>query len=534
MSNMNEKKVIQTLKEFAYQNQNIIYFCMLLGLILYGIRIFSYSIGIDSDVYMQNPSAFVYEWNLKEGRFGETIVQLFLGNLGLNVYGQNVCAVCLLCLSCVLWCYLINEHCTNNKIGLYAFILCYLSSVVWLEIIYFTFMAIACTVGIFLVPVCLIIWELSHKTSNTLLFFTNCFLIAFIVSIYQMLITLYFAGGLILIKMNYEKDQNIKTLNNKIVNFIFLITCSLLLYFIENKICCYFFDIKIDEYITGQLFSASSLNNYLKNLCFLVYSVLIGDTLIPTMIDEYLHLVKPENKGIFELYSFRGNLAIFIAFILYAYNAMKEYLSSKNTNLLLVNIAIILSIFIIGLIGSGNAPDRYLHALPLVSAFWIYCSLKDFSCNGIKLFWAFFCFYCLIHQSIGICNLNSSDIYRYQKEFAFCNTLYTEINNEYQKTNNKSNIPTVLILGKTDILNDKNSVKTAIVGQSATMFGAQLTKIEATLRTVPFMNALGYKMNGVKEEDPRLDYYIKQGKTMPSYPNTGSIKCLNDIVIVKL
>ena len=56
--------IFWSFKEYAINNKSILYFCFFVGIILYGIRIFSYSIGIDSDVYMQNPTDFIYEWNL--------------------------------------------------------------------------------------------------------------------------------------------------------------------------------------------------------------------------------------------------------------------------------------------------------------------------------------------------------------------------------------------------------------------------------------------------------------------------------------
>ena len=113
--------------------------------------------------------------------------------------------------------------------------------------------------------------------------------------------------------------------------------------------------------------------------------------------------------------------------------------------------------------------------------------------------------------------------------------MYTRITDVYYEDNNNSDtIPTVLILGKYDVLDRKNSVRSSIVAQSASMFGNKVSKIESTLRTVPFLNALGYKIEGIKENDVRLDDLKNIAKDMSIYPSKGSIKLINNVVLVKL
>lgn len=530
------KNLFINFKEYTIANKTILNFCFLIGIILYGIRIFSFSIGIDSDIYMQDPSDFVYGWNLKEGRFGLTIIQLLVfGELGLNSYAQNIISVLLLILSCFIWCYILEKNNHKNRIGLYAFVMFYLSSVVWLEIFYFTFMATACSVGIVLVPIFLILWEYSYKTKNKFIFFITIFGVAFIISIYQMLITLFCAGALILIHQNYLKNYNSSELKTSIFSLVTVTTLSLIVYFIEYKLCCNIFSVELDEYVKDKFLSFSSLKEYVKNLSFLAYTILVGEESIIYLFNNYLHFIKQENIEIVNFFCFRGSIAVFIAFILYICNIGKIIRSKFEIIFVLVSIGIILTLFIAGIVGNGSAPDRYLHAVPLVSAYLLFCSFPIIVNKRKKILWTFVCFYFLFNQCINICYLNYSDIKRFDAENNFCNTLYSRITDVYYKDSlNVGNTLTVLILGNTDLLDHKNGIRTEIVGQSATMFGNNVTKIESTLRTVPFMKALGYRIEGIKENDPRLKELKILAKEMDIYPRKNSIKYVHDVVIVKL
>lgn len=117
------------------------------------------------------------------------------------------------------------------------FSLFYLSSPIWVEVIYFTTQAAETVFIVALCPICIyFMWEGMKKNRKIYTVGAICAL-AFLISVYQAVIAMFCAGILIVYILEIENgkltDKQIKKL---FINIVMSIACALVLYFAANSI----------------------------------------------------------------------------------------------------------------------------------------------------------------------------------------------------------------------------------------------------------------------------------------------------------
>ena len=196
------------MKSFLEENKHIILFAAILTLCIYGVRIFSYNISVDTDLYISKPFWFNQYWHLAEGKYAFSLLELiFQGfELKLNIFFANVLSVIFLVASNVVWLYSLYTFAElKSKLLMSVFSLFYLSSSIWVEIIYFTMMAAEVTFGILLCAVSCYFTFKGIFNNDLKMLLASTLLLTFTVSIWLPLITLYVAGVLIVYIMRAEK-----------------------------------------------------------------------------------------------------------------------------------------------------------------------------------------------------------------------------------------------------------------------------------------------------------------------------------------
>ena len=134
--------------------------------------------------------------------------------------------------------------------------------------------------------------------------------------------------------------------------------------------------------------------------------------------------------------------------------------------------------------------------------------------------------------------LMQSNLMRYQYDVQLCNnvnrdiiTVWNDNSLIYEATDDDIE---VVILGEYPFDYGENHRHGEIIGVSAVAFGARGSKIESTLRMIPFMETMGYRYNPIDKDDERLDSIRKRAVDMPIYPNKGYIEIIDGVTVVKL
>lgn len=530
---MNLKDFSYEFNKFTRRNKWLIVAIVLIGFSIYCARIFNYTIGIDSDIYMGNPNHILYEWNLAEGRFGLTLFQCIFARLGcLNGTFSNVLSVILLIASCILWCFFFFHYYEEpSKLSLLCFSLAFMSSTVWMEVIYFTYMAVPCMLGVFLSPIVIILmWEgCSQKKRSYMCCAT--LLAVVIVSVYQVMAALVFAGVIIafLCKYKNEAEKRKETLF-LLFKMLALLMVALVVYFILNYVIGkLLFKVEMSDYVFSKM--GGNLLEKMNGIRYLIGRILIGNNEVNNSI---------EALKINEYNMWVGNILYLFATVSFVLRFFVD--KRRRTGVFfLAMVSLFLSTIAVAIVGDGTAQDRYLHAVPLVAGFLIVDMTETIRVAKRWIFSTLYiiCLIFLIRQCWSSALLWESDVRRYQYDMALVEDVDNDIKKVWAenviefKQNPQFETP-IIILGKCDISNKANNIHTSIIGVSATMFCAEYTKIEATLRMVPFMNAQGYYYHAIDQDDRRIDTLREYAKGMPIYPNAGYVEVVDGVTVVKL
>ena len=543
---------------FIKSNAWIVVLATISGLIVYGARIFSDLVGIDSDVYMSNPYEMVFDWNLQEGRFGITlIVAVFARLLGLNSFAYNLIALLFLIVGCVLWCFLIKRydcrHSVNsgrNNWGIAFFVLIFMSSTVWLEIVYFTYMSAPCMIGFAMMPIAVfLMWE-GIKGNNSLKILAIVIL-TIGASTYQMMFALFFAG--IMIVFLLESDSSYMTKAEQRHRFISIITCtiiSIIAYFVLNFI--------VSRLIFGISFSSSivsmvggdgtGIKRKIVRILYTLYRILIGNNYATSLF--YDNVLKNPNRWPGNVLSDKiedltsggwiGNILFLVALVFFLAKIIKSA-RKKSFSYFIATLGLLFSTIAICLLGGGGASDRYLHAVPLVAAFLVYDMMDTLS--DYKRWYIIGVLISLVFTTRQLWSssmLMDSDVKIYRNEVRFCQNVNSEIIElwgekgiDYNKESNNIDNP-ILVIGNYEFSDDKNCINNGIIGVAAVTYGSDNSKIESTLRLIPFMRLLGYYYTGIDEDDERLDDLRKYAEDMACYPNKGFVQVKDGVTVIKL
>ena len=156
---MNEMGYAKGFAQFLKNHSLLCLFTVLATLAVYGIRLFSMNIGIDTELAFFND---ILNWK-EIGRFGLVILKR-LRLFGLNLYFQNFFALAFLSIGTLAWVYLVNLFFPErNKSSFFIFAAIFVSSQVWVESLYFTCMNAETAFFSYGVSVCRILYVFQRR-----------------------------------------------------------------------------------------------------------------------------------------------------------------------------------------------------------------------------------------------------------------------------------------------------------------------------------------------------------------------------------
>ena len=505
---------------FLRQNLSICIICTIVCLFIYGIKIFAYNIGMDTELFL----AYDYT-NWKElGRYGLLFLKRICFN-NLNLYSLNFLSIVFLLLSTLHFVYLIFFFSKSiNKLALLVFALTYISSGVWVEHFYFTLQAAEVSIVIFTIPLTTILLLDGYLNKKIIKVIISIFISTFYIFVYQSLIIFYALSVYICLIFLIGSEK--LYLKDFVILGGFLVL-SIFAYFFMNNILNHLYGIKLSSYISGK---SKADRSYLLN--FLKYCYMLGFSNNPIMskfFDNFMSSVaRTGNLAVIELhkqaYSI-SNTAFYPSIVIYWILIFKN--KENNFFIKIVMSLVPFSIFLFPLACGGICQNRTQLVIPLSTAFMYYFILCQLS-NKKRIVFLLIIFSTLFLQMQRSSNLFYSDQIRFESDFELAKSINKELNKI--DTSDKQ----IFLYGRFNPSYPGNFVFGEDMGKSLFNCDSRQTLTNSTYRGIAFMNALGFHYTPVVEENENFTGARKLSEKMQSYPNDGYVQTYKNIVIVKL
>jgi hypothetical protein len=506
----------------------------------YGIRLFWHSIGTDTELFMADKSG-ILKWHMAIGRFGHTLLSKLWYIKEFNPFTAFFTAFCLIWFFTVSWCYIIavfsRDTVRNNK--LIPFALVFMTAPVWAEQFYFLFQAAENALIIGLCPyVVYLLFKgfLDHEKRKII---CASLLFVFITSVYQAIVPLFCCGVFacfVLLQEHSEYEPHIyRHLCLKL--FITLLGSLMIYFFIDRIIIPAVFHIEKSRYLENM--NAWGRKSFRENIIFLF---LLGYTLTVGHISLVQNIINPiiarhawagiQAAEFFGAVSrISGNVLLLPATVFFLFKitiVMRNKIPAGRRILyMLAGIGIPLCSILMALMGGSWPPMRSHYALPFASAFMLFYLIRTYKTKAAAIV-ACLSLLIAVYQAEITAQLFYSDQIRYNEDVRLAydfNNLIMQI----QPVNRK--LPVVLI-GKyrTAPRFHTNFLEGDAIGHS--IFYSGTDPLGTTGRGLSFMKSLG--INFDMPDEIRIEQALKEAVSMPSYPNPGCVKRMQDFIVVKI
>jgi len=503
----------------------------------YGIKLFQYSIGIDTEQFMIDKSG-IFEFNNSIGRFGSNLLVWLLHIEEFNPFTAFFSTFCLIWLFTISHAYIIALFCRNigKNNALIPFVLVFVSSPIWVEQFYFLAQAREVALMVLLCPFTIYIMFkgfIDNKTSNIVFAF---FSLIFMTSVYQAMVPFFCCGVFICFMLFLEtSDYEQKIYRNLCLKIFAMFVCAMLAYAIIDRILMPFiFNIeKIQYFDDMNKWGHTSVKENILRILLFAYTIIIGNI---SQIQDIVNPIIALNAGIEKaerianISKVFGNILLLpltLLFIIKSINvARKKIANDKKSLYIIAAICVPLSIMFLAILGGNRPPVRAIYVLPLAFAFMFFFLIKNYSkksCIAIVCFALFTAAY----QAQITAQLFYSDQLRYNEDVRLAYEIRDII---VQTSLGDENLP-VAIIGKYNVAEKfhKNFIQGEIIGHSFFEFW---NRVEVPGRALSFMRCLGIYFNAPNDE--QMERAIYETTYMPSYPNSGFVKKLPDVIVVKL
>jgi len=502
----------------------------------YGIKLFQYSIGIDTEQFLAHKTQ-QFEHFVQIGRFGFTFLHWLLHINEFNPFTASLSTFCLIWLFTVSWSYIIAifQQKTEKNYALIPFALVFITSPIWAEQFYFTlqstevaFMVLLCPFAIYF----LFKGFIYNEIGKIIFAFLSLVLMT---SVYQAMAVLFccgmFACFLLLLETSNYKPS---VYRNLCLKFLVTVTAAMILYsIIDRVIIPPIFNIEKSLYFDNMnQWGQISVKESILKISLFAYILTVGT--IP-QIQEIASSIIANNVGMEKANAIVNDSRVFgnilllplaIFFIIKVANiARKKILSGNRFLYVLAGILIPLSIMFLAITGGSKPPMRAVYVLPFAFAFMFFFLMKIYSKKTFAVI-AILALLTATYQAQITAQLFYSDQLRYNEDVR----LAYEIQDIIIKTDSTENLP-IVIIGNYDVSKKfhANFLKGEIIGYSFFEFGKDTR--EKTERCLDFMRSLGINFNSPSDE--QLERAINEAASMPSYPNIGYIKKFPNVIVVK-
>jgi hypothetical protein len=514
---------------------------------VYGIKLFYFTIGADTERYMAaNGVLYTDDANkgpelrwINQGRFSLVWMQKLLHINGFNPYTAFFVTFCLIWLFTLSWCYCLalfdskpNMH--NNK--LIAFALAFMTTPFLAEQFYWVLQSAEVAFIVLLCPYCIhLLYSGVFENSRRKLFLTFALLV-FMTSVYQAIVPLFCYGVLVCFLL-IHRNSHFKAHTCRIVcaKIAAIVLGALIVYFIMNNIVIAIYGGRKEfDLVEWSVYNNKfELRSFIFNFLRYLYIITLGG--IPPVYEissKFLaRFLRTGNAftTAFDQAKIFGNIillpliAVFLVKI--GKNAKRKITPENRLLFFLAGIGMCAVIFILPLMPGGQAM-RSQFALPFAAAFMMFYLITEYQKYLSKIIFAA-ALITAFYQAHISAQLFYSDYIRYMADVQ----LAIDLDKRIIAVQHEAEKLPVALIGKYSPAITNNYIKGEALGVSEFERSAS-NYSESGRHGLPFMRSLGkiYELADYSQMETARTAALD----MPAYPDPGCVKCLPDVIVVKL
>lgn len=536
-----EKVSITGFLEFCKNNLSLIFTVIIALFFTYGIKLFWYSIGIDTEYLMEDSESF-YKWQIQIGRFGSVLLSKLWSIKEFNPSNAFFMAFCLIGLSTISWCYIIaifsRDTGKNNK--LIPFALVFMTMPIWAEQFYFVCQAAE---NAFIIGLCPYVIYLLYKgflDSEKGKIICAFFLLIFITSVYQAIVPLFCCGVFAcFVLLSERSNYQPQVYRNLCLKLFITLTAAMTAYsVIDRVIIPVVFKIEKAAYLYNMIeWKQLSIVDCILEIFTLGYIVTIGHIpLVQQFVDPIIASSDETGMLAAEVINNLSRVAgtvlllpVTVLFLVKVYTGMHKVIAAERRLLyILASIGIPFCIMLLAILGGNRTPLRTLYALPFAFAFMFFYLVKSYKKTAAVIITCF-ALITSLYQARTTAQLFYSDQMRYNEDVR----LAYELNDLVSKIQPDDEKLPVALMGRYHTASrfNTNFLPGEVIGSS--FFEWDFPQLESpTFRGLSFIKSLGINFN--KPNEKQLIQAHKEAELMPIYPAPGCVKRMQDIIVVRL
>ena len=535
-----EKVNIKGFGAFCGNNTPLIITVSIMLFFTYGIKLFWYSIGIDTELFMADTSGSL-KWSLQIGRFGYVLLSKLLYTKGFNPFTAVFVTFCFIWFFTISWCYIIavfsGDTGRNNRLIPFALVL--MTAPVWAEQFYFLHQAVENAFIISLCPYVIYLLYRGFLNSEKGKIVSAFILLVFMVSVYQAIVPMFCCGIFICFLLLQEySDYKGHSYRNLCLKLFILLVGSLALYFIIARIIIPgFFHIEKADYLDNMnKWGKLSIKENIGKILLFGYTITIGhipqvQSIANPIIARYAPRGMQSAEDAAGLSKITGNILLLPAALFFLIGIIsfvrRKLPPGRRLLYALAGVGIPFCIIFLAVIGGSRPPIRSLYSLPLAFAFMLFFLTKTYK-RKAAVFVVCLSLLMAAYQAVITAQLFYSDQVRYNEDVRFANELDKLI---IQTQPNGENLPVALI-GKYEAAPrfHANFLQGQVIGHS--FFEWDNTPASTTCRGLAFMKSLGMYFDTANGN--QLEQALKEAALMPAYPDPGCVKRMRGFIIVRI
>lgn len=503
------KNEIKQVENYLQNNIKLIVIIIFFGLLSYGFSLCNFTIGVDTEYAIANHGSNSSDW-IGQGRFGIGILKLIFSTNAILPFRNTYLAVVLMIVNTILLCYALNSK-DKNKNSILSIIMSvlYITSPIYVHNLYFTTYNFEIQVGILL---SILAFYMSSKyildgIKNKALILSSILITGFCIGIYESFISFIFSlicykiiDYLIELKRE-EKVVKFKEFLGIIVKYAFIMIASVIVYYIADKVFTSFVpdDAYTDYFIA---WNKQGVDVIIRDVLRYIKALLIDNRIVGTGI---IFLTCIISSALILYYAiFKKSLRIYIPLLI---------------------TAIMVSPFILTIALGSAMPFRTQQALILVAPLIfgiLYKTINNKYFRGAILTIAILVGF---YQTMNTNKLLYSDYARYQQDVDLTRQIANKITELGYTQQEKYK---VVCIGQNETNLAPNIINQDVIGCSIYAWNyGNPSRIRA------FMVDHGNNYMSISKQD--IEKAKKYSSNMPNWPNEGSIKLIdNNIIVVKL
>jgi hypothetical protein len=513
----------------------------------YGIRLFWYSIGLDTAYFMVD-KANSLRWTITLWRFGSVLLSKLWYIKEFNPFTAFLTAFCLIWFFTISWCYIIavfsRNTGRNNK--LIPFALVFMTMPVWAEMFYFVFMSAECALIISLCPYVIYLLFKGFLDNEKGKVICASVLLVFMISVYQPIVPMFCCGVFICFLLLSEcSEYQPQIYRNLCLKLFITLLGSLIAYFFLARIVLAVFHIEKAWYVDyNNQWGIIPIRDSIIRILSLGYTLTVGH--IP-MFQRIVNPIIASYAGTYSLTDIEiveytanvsrvhGNILLlpFVVFFLIKVTSVshRKIPSGRRLLYMLAGVGIPLSIILLAVATGTRPPMRTLYALPLAFAFMLFYLIGTYKKKAAAVV-ACLSLLIAVHQAEITAQLFYSDQIRYNEDVR----LAYELNNLIAQVQPENEKLPVVITGSYHPSSrfQTNFIKGGSIGYSFFELMENQFKNTAiqTGTAFAFMRSLGINFDMPNEN--QIEQAIKEAASIPPYPNPGCVKRMQDYIVVRL